>query len=94
MNRRDLLTRLLTGAAGLAIGAELDIERLLWVPKPIITVPAMPSSGVLSTDWITREALRVLENNLMSWQDGRTYDDQFASRFSDTLRIRSPRRVA
>lgn len=35
MNRRDLL-RLLLGSA---IAEAVDVERLLWVPKPIVTVP-------------------------------------------------------
>lgn len=38
MNRRDLL-RLILAAP---IAAVVDVERLLWTPKPIITVPAMP----------------------------------------------------
>lgn len=32
MNHRTFLTRVLAGTAGLALGAELDLERLLWVP--------------------------------------------------------------
>lgn len=39
MNRRHALQLLLAGAAGLA----LDPERLLWTPKTMITVPAMPT---------------------------------------------------
>lgn len=38
MNRRDLI-RLLLAAP---IATALDVEKLLWVPKPIVTVPAMP----------------------------------------------------
>lgn len=38
MTRRDLL-RLLLAAP---IAASLDVEKLLWVPKPIVVVPAMP----------------------------------------------------
>lgn len=37
MNRRDLLKLLLAAP----IAATLDVEKLLWVPKPIIVVPAM-----------------------------------------------------
>lgn len=40
MNRRDFIARLLGTAAGAALGATLDLDKLLWVPKPIITVPA------------------------------------------------------
>ena len=46
MDRRGFLGRLIRGMAGAAVAAEaaseIDIERLLWVPKPMITVPAMP----------------------------------------------------
>lgn len=38
LTRRDLL-RLLLAAP---IAAAVDVEQLLWTPKPIITVPAMP----------------------------------------------------
>lgn len=38
MHRRDLLKLLLASAVAEAI----DVEKLLWVPKPIITVPALP----------------------------------------------------
>jgi len=43
MNRRSFLRFLLASAAAEAVAETIDIERLLWVPKPIITVPAMPS---------------------------------------------------
>ncbi len=35
LSRRDLLKILL----GSAMAATLDVEKLLWIPKPIITVP-------------------------------------------------------
>jgi len=38
MTRRDLLRLLLASAMAEAV----DVEQLLWVPRPIITVPAMP----------------------------------------------------
>ncbi len=38
MQRRDFLKLLLSTP----IAAELDVEKLLWVPKPIITVPTLP----------------------------------------------------
>lgn len=38
MNRRDLIRILLASP----IAATMDIERLLWMPRPIITVPIMP----------------------------------------------------
>ena len=41
LTRRDLLRHLLT----LPIAAQLDLEQLLYVPKPIITVPALIRPG-------------------------------------------------
>ena len=38
LSRRDWLKQLLA----LPIAATLDVEKLLWVPKPIVTVPALP----------------------------------------------------
>lgn len=50
MNRRDFLARLTGGAVGLVVGQEIDWERLLWTPKPMIVVPAMPMRMVISTN--------------------------------------------
>ena len=36
MNRRDLIKLLLSSA----IAETIDVEKLLWTPKPIITVPS------------------------------------------------------
>lgn len=91
LGRRDFLRRLLTGAAGMAIGAELDIDRLLWVPKPIITVPAAMGETVVSVDWVTMEALRLLKNNLtLTSTFTRAFDDSFGER----IEMRLPRRRA
>lgn len=38
ISRRGFLRLLLASP----LAATVDVERLLWVPKPIITVPAMP----------------------------------------------------
>lgn len=42
MNRRAFLHRLALAASGLAV----DPERLLWTPKPMIVVPAMPRATI------------------------------------------------
>lgn len=39
-SRRDMLRMMLA----MPIAATLDIERLLWLPSPIVTVPALPAS--------------------------------------------------
>lgn len=42
MRRREFLKRLLGGAAGVAIAATVDVDKILWEPKPMIVVPEMP----------------------------------------------------
>lgn len=51
MNRRDFLRFLIAAP----IAAELDVEKLLWVPRPIVTVPglsAYPLGTLLTLDEI------------------------------------------
>jgi hypothetical protein len=54
------------------------------------------ANTILTIDMITREALRILENNLtFTKQCNREYDDQFGvtgAKIGDTLRIRKPAR--
>lgn len=54
ISRRGLLRALLATTAA----STVDFEQLLWVPKPIITVPAMPIMGQLlytgNYDWLYR----------------------------------------
>jgi hypothetical protein len=56
MDRRGFLAVLLGTAAAEAI----DFERLLWIPKPIITVPAMPlpPQGTLLTNGVLKALLK------------------------------------
>lgn len=42
MTRRDLILRFGTMTAA-AIALPIDIDQLIWTPKPIITVPALPT---------------------------------------------------
>jgi hypothetical protein len=60
----------------------LDPERLLWVPgQRTIFLPAPTRHRyLLSPDWLTFEALRVLENNhdMFAALD-REYDAQFST---------------
>lgn len=49
LNRRDFLLRALAAAPALAL-ADLDVERLLWVPKPMVTVPSMWRVGLEDAD--------------------------------------------
>jgi hypothetical protein len=50
VTRRDLLRALLA----LPIAATLDVEQLLWVPKPIIVVPAMPVNTRITGETVVR----------------------------------------
>lgn len=64
MDRRDFIRRAVAGLAGTAVAAEFDLERLLWVPKPTIVVPSLPAHAFTSIRWVTKEALRVLNERL------------------------------
>lgn len=81
MNRRSFLRWLGGTAAGIAIATTLDIEKLLWVPgEKVIFVPPLVTSGnvFLTSELITREAMRVLTNNLaMVRMINREYDAGF-----------------
>jgi hypothetical protein len=66
VNRRAFIERILSGAAGIALGAELDIERLLWVPKAIVTVPEMSTCTLITPAWVTQEAARFWSEALMA----------------------------
>ena len=94
INRRSFLTRLFAVSAGLVVGAEIDVERLLWTPKPIITVPAMPTGLPLGNQFVTREwfdleVLKRLERNLVfAGRVNRSYD---APLVGDTITVRLSR---
>jgi hypothetical protein len=47
MERRTLIKLLLSTA----LAESVDFEKLLWVPKPMITVPAMPSLTTLAGEY-------------------------------------------
>lgn len=69
LDRRQFLTRVIGGIAGAAAASTLDLEQLLWLPgEKTILIPEFvgPAAGntFLTMDWITREALRLLKQNL------------------------------
>ena len=47
-SRRAFLKALLAAPVVAAGAFEVDWERLLWVPKPLIVVPAMPNPSALA----------------------------------------------
>lgn len=55
MRRRDFLRLLLASP----IAATLDVERLLWVPSPLVTVPAMPAA-LVGNRFVTPECVTAL----------------------------------
>lgn len=92
MDRRAFLRFLSGTAAGAAIAPTLDLDRLLWVPgaKRIFLPPS-----IMSGDWISREALAILENNLtLTCHLNRRYDSVWCdsgAKIGDTLTVRLPR---
>lgn len=63
MTRRDLLRLLLVSAVAEAV----DVEKLLWVPKPIVTVPELPYHKVTAV--VHRHTLLVQYWNGRQWLD-------------------------
>ena len=53
MHRRDLLRLLLASPLALTI----DVEQLLWVPKPLIIVPRVPISLDAINEIVRREVM-------------------------------------
>lgn len=68
IDRRTFLRRLGFGtvAAAAAANSLFDVERLLWIPRPMIMVPATfrGANRIEITDWLAMEGLRLLEINL------------------------------
>ena len=90
MDRRGFLKRLFAGAAGVALAPVLDLERLLWVPgEKTIFLPPVTEFGLVTPDWVTREALRILEGKLtLAGSLNREFDDTY--RLGDHVRLSLP----
>lgn len=88
IDRRAFLRRLGFGSVAVAAVATglVDVEKLLWVPgEKTIIIPALEAvetfgNTFITPQWVTREALRILENNLV-FASGvtRFYDDDYKS---------------
>jgi len=65
MNRRDFLRILLASAVAEAV----DVEQLLWTPKPIITVPGR----VIGVDWGMSESQTIVAawERVVKYYEGR-----------------------
>jgi len=96
MDRRAFLRALLSGAAGAVAAHTLDLDRLLWMPgartiflPPVETFELDPLAAIY-----TREALRILQNNLtFASMINRPYDAR-GMQAGATIRIRKPARYA
>jgi hypothetical protein len=75
MNRRNFLTALGLGTAGLL----LDPERLLWVPgQKTIFLPPVERFSIVTPEWVMREVMMRLKNNLVfATNIHRSYDAEF-----------------
>ncbi len=73
MDRRSFLRLVSMGV----IGAELDIDKLLWIPKVMITVPAKPE--IITGGAITLHMIQEFHKNLVLGQIHRLFekDDLF-----------------
>jgi len=61
VDRRSFLRLVGAGSVGVLAASTFDVERLLWTPRQLVTV-RRPT--IVTADWIVRDALRILENNL------------------------------
>lgn len=87
MDRRGFLQIFGAGIARAVVGAELDLERMLWVPKPMVTVPALPAGNQFVTpDWMVKEYLKVLKRE-KAFVASRMYDPGFYVGRTVTVRL-------
>lgn len=93
--RRRFLSAALLGTVAASV---VDVEQLLWMPaEKTIFLPSPPSLDLLTPDWISREAMRLLCKNVkFSSSVGRYYDDGFkglgGARLGHTVAVRIPPR--
>jgi hypothetical protein len=91
LSRRAFLGLLTAATVG---AATLDLDKLLWIPgTKTIFLPPTGEHGIVSVDWITRETLRLLKNNLQfAGNVNRLYDETPSARAGESVRLRIPRR--
>ena len=93
--RRGFLRALAMALPATVAGAELDLERLLWVPKAMVTVPGLPAAGLLITPaWVrmcAEQLARDIDHRaaIHAWSEWFP-PQQYAA--GDTLVIRKPQR--
>ena len=96
VDRRAFLRLVGGGALGAIVAPALDLEALIWTPKPMIIVPGLPvivgahNVVSLNSDWIVKEGLKRLKHNLhFVGLVNRQYAEH-ASRLGDTVAVRLP----
>lgn len=80
VDRRAFLGLLAGGVAGTVVAASVDLEALIWTPKSIIVVPAMPGThDGITPQWINREIFKRLRNQMALWNhvNSQCYDKAF-----------------
>jgi hypothetical protein len=93
MHRRRFLSLLGMAAPAMA----LDPERLLWVPGRVAifdlgVMPARESHMLVTSEWLSRETLRVLQHTLQfAGAMDRLYDERFVQQ---TVHCARPARFA
>ena len=70
LNRRAFLRLAGAGAAGLVVAPSIDLDALLWTPRATILAPTIEEAVLfggntfITPEWVSREALRMLTNQL------------------------------
>ena len=73
MNRRDLLKWMLASP----LAATVDVERLLWVPKPIVVVPTMPTLPPVHTIFMYGSSAFTYSEGMSHWVHLTSPNDTF-----------------
>jgi len=91
MTRRDLLKHFGTMTAA-AIALPIDLDRLIWVPKPIITVPSMPgiSMRFIGNQHVSGYSVMLLAEGgvwrMAEWPSGHTIEWPVPAAVVNTIR--------
>jgi hypothetical protein len=93
-SRRRFLRVALLGAA---VAATVDVEQLLWTPKPIVLVPGGAFEDReftitrVTPDWVVRESLSILEKNLAFSKHFSRHYELDDLRVGDRITLRVPK---
>lgn len=96
LSRRQFWKLAASGVVGAAVTANVDIERLLWVPgEKTYFLPAEKvfTGKLISPEWMTKEIARLLKRNLQfAQQITRQHDADYAMQLGGTVNVRVPAR--